>query len=97
MAALNLEHQDCLIISGGARGADKLGEQWAREFSKELRIMPADWDNFGKRAGYVRNEEMAKVATHLVAFWDGASKGTAHMLNLADKYNLKTYVRYVKT
>ena len=88
MAALDLAHQDCLIISGGARGADKLGEQWAKEFGKTLTIMKADWDHFGKSAGYKRNKEMAKVATHLVAFWDGASKGTAHMIDIARDHGL---------
>lgn len=76
------------IISGTANGADKLGERFATQFNLDvLRFVP-DWDKFGKRAGYLRNEEMAKNATHCIVFWDGISKGTAHMIDIARKYNL---------
>ena len=50
------------IISGCARGADTLGERFAKEFGLEVKKFPADWDGLGKRAGYVRNAEMAKFA-----------------------------------
>lgn len=50
------------IISGGARGADKLGEQYAEKAGYDASIFPADWNGLGKRAGYVRNVEMAKFA-----------------------------------
>ena len=50
------------IISGTARGADKLGEQYAKIAHYELSKFPADWDGLGKRAGYIRNAEMAKFA-----------------------------------
>ena len=49
------------IISGCARGADTLGERFAKEFGLEVKKFPADWDGLGKRAGYVRNAEMAKL------------------------------------
>ena len=49
---------------------------------------PADWEQYGPRAGYIRNSEMAKVATHLIAFWDGRSKGTKHMIDIARKAGL---------
>ena len=87
--------QDVTIISGCARGADQLGEQWAHQFGKPLIRMPAQWNTYGKSAGYKRNEEMAKIATHLVAFWDGTSRGTAHMINLAEKYKLITHVKLI--
>lgn len=89
---LGLEDKDLIVISGCARGADQLGEQWAHEFKKELIKMPADWNRFGKSAGYKRNEQMALAATHLVAFWDGQSPGTKHMIDLAEKYSLLTNV-----
>ncbi len=80
------------IVSGHARGADKLGEQYAREYSYFCYVMPADWDKHGKRAGYLRNASMAKEADALIAFWDGQSRGTYHMIELAKKENLKIKV-----
>ena len=83
-----------VIVSGGARGADKMGERYASERNLSCEIYPADWDKFGKGAGYRRNEQMAKVADGLVAFWDGKSKGTSHMIELMQKLNKS--VRIVK-
>ena len=80
------------IVSGHARGADKLGEQYARENNHYCLVMPADWNKYGKRAGYLRNAEMAKTADALIAFWDGESRGTHHMINLALESNLKTTI-----
>ena len=78
------------IISGGARGADKLGERYAKEHGYKVLVMPAEWDKYGKSAGYRRNEDMAKIATACVIFWDGESKGSKHMFDLAKKYDLVT-------
>ena len=76
------------IISGMARGADTLGIRLAQEYGMELIRKPANWDLYGKSAGYRRNEQMAQMATHLIVAWDGKSKGTGHMIDLAKKYNL---------
>jgi hypothetical protein len=84
------------IVSGTARGADQLGERFAKEFGFKVIRFPADWDTWGKSAGYRRNEAMAKYAKEdngiLIATWDGQSKGTKHMIDLANKYGLKVYV-----
>ena len=80
------------IVSGTAKGADLLGEKYAAERSLQIKRFPANWDKFGKRAGYLRNEEMAKYADACVCFWDGNSKGTKSMIDLAEKHNLKTFV-----
>lgn len=80
------------IISGGAIGPDQLGERFAREFEFPIEFHKAEWDKYGKRAGYLRNEEMAKVSDALIAVWDGVSKGTKHMITLAKKYKVRTYV-----
>lgn len=86
------------IVSGAARGADRLGEQYAKVVGYEVSRFPADWDTFGRAAGYVRNTEMAKYAIAdgnygvLIAFWDGKSKGTKHMIDLADKNGLEAHV-----
>ena len=79
---------DVTVVCGLARGADTLGEKYARERKYEVAYYPADWTNLGKAAGYVRNEQMAKNADALIAFWDGKSVGTAHMITLAHKYKL---------
>ena len=86
-----LNQKELTIISGGARGADSIGEQWATDHDIPLIIMPARWDLYGKSAGYRRNVEMAKQATHLVACWNGHSRGTRHMLDIAKDRGLKVY------
>ncbi len=88
----NIKTQITEIVSGGARGADKLGEQYAIERAYTIKQFPADWDRWGKSAGYNRNAEMAEYADALIAFWDGSSKGTKHMIDLAKKNNLKIKV-----
>jgi len=77
------------VVSGTAYGADKLGGKWAKEYGFKIKKFPANWDLYGKSAGFRRNEAMAKYATHCVVFWDGVSKGSKHMIELAKKYNLK--------
>lgn len=84
----NLEESSIEIVCGMARGADSLGERYAKENHIPIKYFPANWNAHGKSAGYIRNEEMARYSTHLIAFWDGKSKGTKHMIDLARKYNL---------
>lgn len=88
-----LESQtDIEIVSGTARGADKLGEHYASLKGHSVAKFPADWDKHGKAAGYVRNKEMAEYADMLIAFWDGESRGTGHMINLATEKGLNVHV-----
>lgn len=89
---LSNESGDIEIVSGKARGADSLGEKYAKEKGYPVKEFPAKWNEYGKRAGYLRNEEMALYATHCVCFWDGKSKGTKHMIDLAKKSNLNLRV-----
>ena len=79
----NIDPNSIEIVSGGAKGADSLGERYAKEKGYLLTIMSADWNMFGKSAGYIRNSDMTKYANACVAFWDGVSKGTNHMINLS--------------
>lgn len=81
------------IVCGMARGADRLGERYAKERGYSIRYFEADWDEHGRAAGYIRNEEMAKNADALVAFWDGQSKGTRHMIETAQRYKLDIRVK----
>lgn len=85
-------NSDTVIVSGGAKGVDTLAERYADENNLQKVIMKADWDKYGKRAGYIRNAEMHKFISNkedklCIAFWDGNSKGTAHNFNLAKQYN----------
>jgi len=77
------------IISGTCRGADQLGERYAESRGYSIDRYPANWDKYGKSAGFRRNEQMAVNADALVAFWDKESKGTKHMIDLARKHNLQ--------
>lgn len=76
-----------IIVSGTANGADRLGGRYAQEKGYKVERHPANWNELGKRAGYIRNEEMAQVCHALIAFWSG-SRGTKHMIDLAEKYKL---------
>lgn len=80
------------IVSGGAKGADALGEQFAQTHNLSLKVFPADWNKLGNAAGPIRNKQMAEYADALVAFWDGKSKGTKNMIETARKLGLKTEV-----
>lgn len=83
------------IICGEARGADTLGKRYAQERGIPVQSFPADWDSYGKRAGYLRNEEMARHADALIAFWDGMSRGTGNMIEIANRMGLAVrIVRY---
>jgi hypothetical protein len=76
------------IVSGKAQGADTLGERYARENGYPIKEFYAQWGQYGRRAGFLRNQEMAEYATHCICFWDGESKGTKHMIDLAKSHGL---------
>ena len=76
-----------VIVSGGARGADKLGEKWAIENNIPTQIFLPDWGKHGKSAGFVRNEDIVQNSDVVIAFWDGKSRGTNHSIGLAKKYD----------
>lgn len=81
MADVEFAEYQVSIVSGMARGADRLGYEFAYANEVTLYAFPADWDKYGKRAGYIRNQRMGDFADGLLAFWDGRSKGTGHMIN----------------
>ena len=80
------------VVSGGARGVDTLALQWANNNRKKFRIFTPDWDGLGKRAGFVRNQEMADYADALIAVWDGESRGTRDMIERAQFKGLKVFI-----
>ncbi len=85
---------DIEIVCGMAKGADLLGKRYAEERGFKVKEFPADWNTNGKKAGPMRNTEMANYADALIAFWDGTSSGTGHMIEKAKQKGLK--VRVIK-
>lgn len=80
------------VVSGCARGVDRLGEIWAANNELPTKLFPADWRIEGKRAGFIRNTRMAKYASALVAVWDGESRGTKNMIGQAQAWGLRVFI-----
>ena len=74
-------HRITEVLHGGTRGADQLGFRWAVKHHIRSRCFAADWERFGKAAGVRRNHQMAQAGDMLLAFWDGRSAGTQHMIS----------------
>lgn len=71
------------VVCGMATGADEMGRRWALANNIPVAEFSADWDTHGKKAGPIRNKAMANYGTHLLAFWNGRSRGTGNMIALA--------------
>lgn len=82
------------IVSGGAKGGDQLGAQFAREENLKLTEFLPDWDKHGKRAGFIRNEDIIKNSDFVCAFWSGLSKGTGNSLSIAKRLKKPTLIIY---
>lgn len=80
-------YKDVEIVTGGAKGADTLGDNYAMAKAYPRKVFYANWKAFGKTAGYIRNGRMLEYAQEetpvVVAFWDGKSRGTKHMIDIA--------------
>lgn len=74
-----------LLISGGAAGADKMAEDYARANDIATQIILPEYNLYGRKAPIVRNTEIVKNADYIIAFWDGKSKGTANSISIAKK------------
>ena len=85
--------QITLLISGGALGADTLGEKYAKDNGIETKIFKPDWEKHGKAAGMLRNTDIINEAELVVAFWDGSSKGTLDSINKAKTLNKKLIIK----
>lgn len=88
---LNIE-----IISGGAQGADLLGEKFAIKMDYPIKYFLPDWGKNGKNAGFIRNKEMVNYGDILIAFWGGQSKGTKHMIDISREKGLEVKIIYYK-
>jgi hypothetical protein len=80
---LNEEYQLTTIVSGGAKGADIMGQRWAEIRGIETEIYLPDWENLGKRAGILRNKDIVEASDIIIAFWDGISNGTRNSIDVA--------------
>lgn len=101
-AALHFAVEECPwditeVVSGGARGVDRMGEEWAESRGLPVKRFPAQWDKHGRAAGPIRNAEMARYAEALLALWDGQSRGTKNMIENAQKMGLKVHVVTINT
>jgi hypothetical protein len=81
------------IVCGKARGADTFGENWGRANGLDISEFPADWKRHGKGAGPKRNMLMGDYADMLLAFWDGKSRGTKHMIDYMRKLGKPVMVK----
>lgn len=80
-----------VLIEGEARGVDSIAKDYALEHNWSIESYPAEWDKYGKSAGYIRNDIMVKEADFVLVLWDGLSRGTKHDIDLCRRYN-KPYV-----
>lgn len=91
-----LLHDEVQIVTGGAKGVDALAERYADTNEFNQQIFYAIWKTHGKSAGFIRNANMLSYAVNngienaaLIAFWDGKSKGTKHMIDIATKKGIE--------
>lgn len=84
------------VVSGGCRGVDAAGEQFATDFNIPIKVFPADWIKYGKGAGPMRNRQMAKYADALIAIWDGKSRGTKNMIDEMNRLGKPVYVHLLE-
>ena len=88
-------YRNIQIVYGGANGADTLASQYAREMNHSLKLFSPNWNKYSRAAGPIRNKQMAEYSDGCIAFWDGKSPGTKHMISQAKKYNITVHVQYI--
>jgi len=84
-----------IFVSGGCKGADMLGERYAKEFGYPIERYPAQWEQFGKAAGVKRNKKMAEISDFVICFWDGESRGTKSLIVCAEKLGKPVHIKYI--
>lgn len=84
---------DTVVVSGGARGVDRVAAAEAQRCGLTIVVYRADWIRYGRRAGYLRNVSIVEHAERVVAFWDGASKGTRHTIEIARRAGTPVEIR----
>ncbi len=89
------KENEIVIVSGGARGADAIGERYAIENGFKIEKYHADWQTYGRCAGPIRNRQMAEICDYVICFWDQKSKGTKSMINYAIKCNKPVKIKNI--
>ena len=83
------------LISGGAKGTDKMAEEWATKNSRSITIFRPNWDKYGKGAGPRRNAQIIDAATHCIAFPSKMGKGTQDSIRKANRKGIPLKVIYI--
>lgn len=83
------------VVSGRAPGVDALGERYAAARGIRIKLFEAQWERFGRSAGFIRNSAMSDYAEALIAVWDGSSPGTLDMILKAKNRGLKVHIERV--
>lgn len=89
---LELTPDEVEIVEGGARGADRLAQNFSTNFGISHKLFKAEWDKLGKGAGHIRNRKMAEYSDFGIGFWDGKSRGTKNMIDTMKKLDKDVYV-----
>jgi len=90
------KENNIVILSGCASGADAIGEKYAKEKGYKVEKHPADWDTYGKKAGPMRNRQMAENCDYVICFWDGKSKGTRSMIEFAKSCKKPIRIKHIE-
>lgn len=91
-----VDKKEIVILSGGAKGADALGERYAKEKNYKLECYPAEWSIYGKCAGPKRNQDMAKACDVAICFWDNKSRGTKSLIHYVKKYEKMVFLKIIE-
>ena len=91
------KENEIVIVSGGAKGADTLGEQYAEENGFNVERYLPDWEKYGRGAGIRRNKTMVEVSDYVICFWDGKSRGTKSTIDYARKLNKPLKVKIINS
>ena len=83
-------------MSGGAKGADTLAENWAEEYGIPITIFRPDWKAYGKAAGPIRNTDIVNECTHMIAFPSVKGKGTQDSIKKAKENGKLVEIFYIK-
>ena len=89
------EKEPLIFMSGGCRGADEIGERYAKAHGIGVERYSADWKKYGRRAGPIRNRQMAQTADMVMCFWDGKSGGTKSMIECADRLGKHVIIKII--
>lgn len=93
---LKLNHDSHIIISGAANGVDKIARDFALNNNLGLVEYRAEWEKYGKSAGFIRNKTIINECEICIAIWDGESKGTAHDIRLCKEMKKRLYLYNTK-